>query len=49
MEDALWYDTIAQLYRFTPAVADEIPYELLQRMVEVAAIRNEVSERKAKG
>ena len=49
MEEALWYDSVAQVYRFTPAQADEIPFELLERMLEVAAIRNEVSERKAKG
>lgn len=48
MEEALWYDAIAQAYHIPPTVADEQPHELLQRMLEVAVIRNEVSDRKAR-
>jgi hypothetical protein len=48
MEEALWYDAIAQAYHIPPTVADQQPHELLQRMLEVAVIRNEVSERKAR-
>lgn len=46
MEEALYYDSIAQTYGWTPEQTDAQPYELLQRMLAVAAIRNEISERK---
>lgn len=49
MEEALFYDSVAQVYHFPPTVADQQPYELLQRMLVVATIRNEVEERKLKG
>lgn len=49
MEEALWYDSLAQIYRMPPTVADEQPFELLERMLAVAGIRNEVADRKMRG
>lgn len=46
MEEALWYDAIAQAYHFPPTVVDEQPYELMNRMLTVASIRNEVQAAK---
>lgn len=45
-EEALWYDAIGRLYGYTPTEADQQPYEMLCRMVEVSALRNKVEERR---
>ena len=46
MEEALYYESIAQAYGWPPDVADRQPDELLQRMLVVSGVRNEVAERK---
>lgn len=48
MDEALFYDSVAQVYHWTPEQTDAQPYELVHRMLRVAGLRNEVSERKAR-
>lgn len=48
MEEALRYETIAKLWGFPPTVVADQPFELIDRMIEIAAIRSEVEERKSR-
>jgi hypothetical protein len=49
MAEALYYESMAEAWGWPPDVVDRQPGELLERMLRVAAIRAEVTERKMKG
>lgn len=44
LEEALFYDSVARLYGWTPDQTDDVPADLLSRMMRVARIRSEVEE-----
>lgn len=48
LEEALFYDSVAQLYGWTPDVVDSVPDELLGNMLRVARIRRELEEDSAR-